>query len=85
LLNEYLKEEIKIIIDKVSFLRNILLAIISGIVGVLFGITQNKIDVNFSMILLLIVGIIFAVAIAFRINKWEEKRRNLINKLKDVL
>ena len=84
-MKEYLKEEIKIIIDKVSFLRNILLAIISGIVGVLFGITQNKIDVNFSMILLLIVGIIFAVAIAFRINKWEEKRRNLINKLKDVL
>jgi len=84
-MKEYLKEEIKIIIDKVNFLRNILLAIISGIVGVLFGITQNKIDVNFSMILLLIVGIIFAIAMAFRINRWEEKRKNLINKLKDVL
>jgi len=83
-MKEYLKEEIKIIIDKVNFLRNILLAIISGIVGVLFGITQNKIDVNFSMILLLIVGIIFAVTIAFRINKWEEKRKGLINKLKDI-
>jgi len=39
-MQEFIKEEIKKIADKVSFLRNILL--ISGIVGVLFGITQNK-------------------------------------------
>jgi len=42
-MQEFIKEEIRKISDKVSFLRNILLALISGIVGVLFGITQNKI------------------------------------------
>jgi len=81
---EYIKEEIKIITDKISFLRNILLAIIGGIIGVLFGITQNKICINFSMISLLLIGIIFAILITMRINMWEEKRKDLINKLKDI-
>ena len=83
-MREYLKEEIKLIADKVSFLRNVLLAIMSGVIGILFGISQNKINLNIGIVSLVIVGIIFTVLVAGRINLWEEKRKNLINKLKDV-
>jgi len=83
-MREYLKEEIKLIADKVSFLRNVLLAIMSGVIGILFGISQNKINLNIGIVSLVIVGIIFTVLVAGRINWWEEKRKNLINKLKDV-
>jgi len=80
-MQEFIKEEIRKIADKVSFLRNILLALISGIVGVLFGITQNKIVFNY--VVLLGLGIVLGIFISRRINFWEEKRKALIIKLKD--
>jgi len=83
-MQEFIKEEIRKIADKVSFLRNILLALISGIVGVLFGITQNKIILNYALIVLLILGIVLGVFISIRINFWEVKRADLITKLKDL-
>jgi len=64
-MQEFIKEEIRKIADKVSFLRNILLALISGIVGVLFGITQNKIILNYALIVLLILGIVLALGLIF--------------------
>ena len=83
-MQEFIKEEIKIVADKISFLRNILLAVLGGIVGILFGITQNKINLNFGLIFLLIVGIIFAIIIINRINLWESKRKELVDKLKEI-
>ena len=83
-MQEFIKEEIKRIADKISFLRNILLALISGISGVLFAITQNKIILNFSFIILMLLGIVLGIFISIRINFWENERENLINKLKDV-
>ena len=83
-MQEFIKEEIKRIADKISFLRNILLALISGISGVLFAITQDKIILNFSFIVFMILGIVLGILISIRINFWENERENLINKLKDV-
>jgi len=82
-MKEYLKEEIKKIADKISFLRNILLAVISGIVGIVFGFSQNKIVINSLSLGLFFVGIMTAVLISFRINYLERKREGLILKLKD--
>ena len=83
-MKEFLKEEIKIIADKVSFLRNMLLAITSGIVGIIFGFSQNKIIVNSLIIGLFFVGVIAVFLIFFRINFLEQKRDELILKLKDI-
>jgi len=83
-MQEFIKEEIKKIADKVKFLRNILLALISGIAAILFGITQNKIILNYGVIILLTLGIILGIFISSRINFWEEKRKDLISKLKDL-
>jgi len=82
-MREYLKEEIKKIADKTGFLRNILLAIMGGIVGIIFGFSQNKIIINSLSLGLFFVGIMTAVLISFRINYLERKRDDLILKLKD--
>ena len=83
MLNDYIKEEINIISDKVKFLRNVLLAIISGVIGLIFGFSQNKITINFLIIGLFIVGILVIFLISFRINYLETEREKLILKLKD--
>jgi len=80
---EYIKEEIKKIADKINFLRNMLLATISGIIGIIFGLSQNKIIINSLIIGLFLVGIVIIVFISFRINYLENERDKLILKLKD--
>jgi len=84
-MKDFIKEEIKLISDKINFLRNILLALISGIIGVLFGITQNKILLNISLLILLGVAIILAIFIIIRVNSLEEERKILIKRLKEII
>ena len=84
-MKEFIKEEIKIIADKINFLRNVLLALMSGIIGVLFGITQNKIILNTTLLALLTIAIILVIFIVIRINIIEEERKILINQLKEMV
>ena len=84
-MKDFIKEEIKLIADKINFLRNILLALISGIIGVLFGITQNKILLNISLLVLLGVAIILVIFIIVRVNSLEVERKILIKRLKETL
>ncbi len=84
-MKDFIKEEIKLIADKINFLRNILLALMSGIIGVLFGITQNKIILDISLLALLVTAIFLVIFIVVRINLIEEERKILINKLKEIV
>ena len=43
---ESLQAEIEIIRDRVKFFRNLLLALISGLAGILYAFTQHKIEGN---------------------------------------
>ena len=84
-MKDFIKEEIKLIADKINFLRNILLALMSGIIGVLFGITQNKIILDISLLALLVTAIFLVIFIVVRINLIEEEIKILINKLKEIV
>jgi hypothetical protein len=81
---EYLKEEIKEVRNKVNFLRNLLLALVGGLSGIIFGISQNKLVINFMLIGLLVSGMILILIFMIRISYLTEKKKKLINKLKDL-
>jgi len=83
-MQEFIKEEIRKIADKVSFLRNIFIAIVSGLLGIVFAFSQDKIVVNSLVIALFVTGILLILVITFRINNLERKRDGLILKLKDI-
>ena len=83
-MKDFLKEEIKKISDKINFLRNIFLALLSGIVGIIFGFSQNKIIINSLSISLFFIGILVTILLLFRINLLEKEKDVLILKLKDL-
>jgi len=83
-MQEFIKEEIKIIRDKILFLRNIFIAVISGLVGIVFAFSQNKVSINFLIVSLFVMGIVVIIGIIFRIHHLEEKRNELVLKLKDL-
>ncbi len=55
---EKLQKELDLILDKLRFWRYVLFAIVSGVIGVLFGLSQHKIHLNWGIIFLLFLGFI---------------------------
>jgi len=53
----------------------------SAIIGVIFGISQNKVKDDFIVDILLILGTIIVIIIGFLIKNEEKKRNMLIDKL----
>lgn len=73
---EALQKRIDQIADRVKHLRYILIALMSGIVGIIFGISQATIKNNLIVDVLLIFGTISVIVLGFMIRK-EEKKRDL--------
>jgi len=54
---EKLQKELDLLLEKIRFWRYAIFAIVSGVVGVLFGLTQNKIHITWGVIFLLSMGL----------------------------
>jgi len=78
---EALQKKIDQIADKVRHFRYILIALMSGIIGTVFGISQNKIIDNVIVNIFLFAGTIGLVGISILIRAEEKKRNKLIDEL----
>ena len=78
---EALQKRIDQIADKVRNLRYIIIALMSSIVGTLFGISQHKIVDNTLVNIFLLAGTIGLLGIIFLVRAEEKKRNELINEL----
>ena len=76
---EALQKKIDQIADKVRHLRYIVIALMSGIIGTIFGISQDKIKDDSIVNVLLVVGTIGFMLIGILINLEEKKRNKLID------
>ncbi|MDF1884164.1 hypothetical protein JHD49_09450 [Sulfurimonas sp. SAG-AH-194-C21] len=81
---EALQKRIDQVADKVRHLRYIIIALMSGIIGTVFGISQNKINDDIIVNTLLIGGTIGFIAVGILVNIEEKKRNKLINKLENT-
>ena len=68
---EELQTEATEILDDIKFFRNILLGVLSGLVGILFALSQKKLLLNSFIDILVLSGIIVSVflMVVIRINK----------------
>ena len=82
-MREKILEEIKLLADKYRVLNNILLALLSGVIGLLFGMTQNKVIMNNFVFITIIIGFISIGMFSYKIFKIDKERRKLIDKLKE--
>jgi len=78
---EALQKKIDQIADNVRNLRYIIIALMSSIVGTIFGISQNKILDNILVNIFLLAGTIGLLGIIFLVRAEEKKRSKLINEL----
>ena len=81
---EALQKKIDQIADRVKHLRYILIALMSSIIGVVFGISQDSVKVNIIIDFLLIIGTIGVFSITLLIKKEENQRNKLIEQLESI-
>jgi len=74
---DVLSKEIDELLDEIKFWRNVLFAIISGLVGIVFTYSQNKIILSFNLEILILIGVFSIFIILFIIYK----KRNIKYKL----
>ncbi len=65
---ERLQKELDLLLEKIKFWRYVIFGIVSGVIGILFGLTQNKIYLNWGVIYLLIAGFIGVIISITRLN-----------------
>ena len=82
-MKEKILEEIKLLADKYRVLNNLLLALLSGLAGVVFAFSQNKLVLNFVLFFIIIIGLVSFIIISMRIFKIQKQREELIEKLKE--
>jgi len=78
---EALQKRIDQVADKVRNLRYIIIALMSSLVGTIFGISQNKILDNVLVNIFLLAGTIGLLGIIVLVRAEEKKRNQLINEL----
>jgi cbb3-type cytochrome oxidase subunit 1 len=67
-IKEKLQKELDLLLEKMRFWRYVIFGIVSGVIGMLFGLTQNKIHLNWGTIILFALGFIGIIISIVRLN-----------------
>ena len=73
---EKLQKELDLLLEKIRFWRYVIFAIVSSVIGILFGLTQQKINLNWGIIILLALGFVGIVISIIRLNDLTKNYQN---------
>jgi len=80
-LKEKLQKELDLILEKMRFWRYIIVGIVSGTIGVIFSMSQNKIDFNFVVLFFLLLAVIGMIVSVKRIEFLTRDYYKLLDRL----
>ncbi len=78
---ERLQKELDLLLEKIRFLKNSFLLLISSIIGLAFGTSQGKISQNLFIYILSFLGMFILVFIVIRISNTQKKYIKLLDEL----
>jgi sulfite exporter TauE/SafE len=78
---EKFQKELDLILEKIRFWRYIVFGIISGAFGILFSLSQNKLQINLLLIIIILLGFLAMIVSIKRISILTKKFYNLLDNL----
>ena len=81
---ERLQKELDLLLEKMRVWRYIILAILSGTIGILFSSVSKKIEINGGIAIFIILGFIGIFISIKRLLSLDENYRELLNELEEV-
>ena len=80
--NEQIQKELDLLLEKIRFWRYSFLAVVSSLAGILFGISQGKVILNFLVISLWVSGILLVYLSIRRLSLLQKEYYSLLDDLK---
>jgi len=81
---ERLQKELDLLLEKMRVWRYIIIAIISGTIGILFSSVSGKLEINYGISIFVILGFIGIFISVKRLLDLDESYRELLNDLEEV-
>lgn len=81
---ERLQKELDLLLEKMRIWRYIILAIISGTIGILFSSVSGKLEINYGISFFIILGFIGIFTSVKRLLLLDKNYRELLNELEEV-
>lgn len=81
---ERLQKELDLLLEKMRVWRYIIIAIISGTIGILFSSVSGKLEINYGISIFVILGFIGIFISVKRLLELDESYRELLNDLEEV-
>ncbi|WP_457746284.1 hypothetical protein [Sulfurimonas sp.] len=81
---EKLQKELDLLLEKIRFWRYALLAILSGIIGMVFAASQGKVVINFAISGFVFFGFIGILISVKRLSSIDKNYRELLDELEKV-
>jgi len=75
---EKYQKELDLVLEKIKFWRYVIILVISGVIGILFGLSQGKVISNFTLLIFVIMGFI---TVLFSVKRIESLIIDYQNKL----
>ena len=75
---EKYQKELDLVLEKIKFWRYVIILVISGVIGILFGLSQGKVISNFTLLIFVIMGFI---TVLFSVKRIESLLIDYQNKL----
>ena len=81
---ERLQKELDLILEKMRIWRYIIIAIISGTIGILFSSVSGKLEINYGISFFIFLGFIGIFISVKRLLELDKNYRELLNDLEEV-
>ncbi len=81
---ERLQKELDLLLEKIRFWRYALLAILSGIIGMVFAVSQGKVVINFAISGFVFFGFFGILISVKRLSSIDKNYRELLDELEKV-
>jgi len=80
---EYLQKELDLLLEKLRFWRYVVFGIISGVIGIMFGVSQGKVVINgivFTLLFMAFIGIVISIVRLSSLTKEYQNNLKLLKK-----
>jgi len=83
-MKEFLIKNIDILTEKLRFIHNLMVALLSGLAGILFAIISKSLILDLGIIITLAIGVLLLVIFIISKNSILEEQMMMLEKLKDL-
>ena len=83
-MKDFISKKIDVLMEKLRLIHNLMVALLSGMAGIVFGILSKKLILDLGIIISIAIGILILVALFNKEQKILDEQKMFLDKLKDL-